>query len=149
VNPFSIREALLAKHAQHVVLIHFPIALFTAGVAFDFAAHWTKRSTLAAAAYYNFLVAAISTPLVVATGLLAWHFAFNGEQLKGILLQHLVLGVASSLMICLVWYVHCRERCTSERDLPSYRLPLEFAAVALVALTAHLGGYLSGVNIPN
>ncbi len=34
MNPFSIREALLAKHAQHVVLIHFPIAMFAAGVAF-------------------------------------------------------------------------------------------------------------------
>lgn len=30
-DPFDIRAALLAKHAQHVVLIHFPIALFTAG----------------------------------------------------------------------------------------------------------------------
>jgi uncharacterized membrane protein len=27
---------ILAKHAQHVALIHFPIALFTAAVAFDF-----------------------------------------------------------------------------------------------------------------
>jgi len=36
VNPFDIRTVILAKHAQHVVLIHFPIALFTAAVAFDF-----------------------------------------------------------------------------------------------------------------
>jgi uncharacterized membrane protein len=59
VNPYNIREALLAKHAQHVVLIHFPIALCMAGVAFDFTARWTKSSALAAAAYYNFTVAAI------------------------------------------------------------------------------------------
>ena len=32
VNPFDIRTVILAKHAQHVVLIHFPIALFTAAV---------------------------------------------------------------------------------------------------------------------
>ena len=51
MNPFSIREALLAKHAQHVVLIHFPIALFLAGVAFDFIAQVTKRNALAAAGY--------------------------------------------------------------------------------------------------
>ena len=37
MNPWDIRAALLAKHAQHVVLIHFPIALFLAGVAFDLA----------------------------------------------------------------------------------------------------------------
>ena len=32
VNPFDLRTALLAKHAQHVVLIHFPIALFITAV---------------------------------------------------------------------------------------------------------------------
>lgn len=32
MNPFSLREALLARHAQHVVLIHFPIALFLAAI---------------------------------------------------------------------------------------------------------------------
>jgi uncharacterized membrane protein len=148
VNPFSIREALLAKHAQHVVLIHFPIALFTVGVAFDFAAQWTKRSALAATAYYNFLVAAISTPLVVATGLLAWQLQLDGQKLEGILLQHLMLGIASSAMICLVWYVHFRFRCNPEQKLFSYRLPVELIAIGLLGITAHLGGYLSGVNIP-
>ena len=34
-NPFDIRTVLLASHAQHVVLIHFPIALFIMAVAFD------------------------------------------------------------------------------------------------------------------
>jgi uncharacterized membrane protein len=150
VHPFSIREALLAKHAQHVVLIHFPIALFLAGVAFDFAAHWTKRSALAVAAYYNFVVAALATLPVVATGLLAWQFQLEGQKLKGILLQHLVLGVISSVMICLIWYVHFRSRRRmSEQTLPSYRLPMELVAAGLVALTAHIGGYLSGINIPS
>jgi hypothetical protein len=32
---------------------------------------------------------------------------------------------------------------------PFYRLPIEFLAVAVVAITGHLGGYLSGVNIPS
>ncbi len=35
MNPWDLRSALLAKHAQHVVLIHFPIALFLTGVLFD------------------------------------------------------------------------------------------------------------------
>jgi len=46
LHPFDAKAALLAKHAQHVVLIHFPIALFIAGVAFDFLAQWTKRQFL-------------------------------------------------------------------------------------------------------
>ena len=148
MNPYNIREALLAKHAQHVVLIHFPIALFLVGVAFDFAAYFTKRSALALAAYYNFVVAAISSLPVIATGLLAWRFQLEGQKLKGILLQHLVLGVTSGVMICLTWYVHFRSRRTSQPAPPRFRLPLELVAAGLIALTAHLGGYLTGVNIP-
>ena len=147
VNPFDLKTALLAKHAQHVVLIHFPIALFIAAVAFDAVGQLIKRRGLAAAAYYNLLAAAISTLPVVVTGLLAWKFQLEGQKLKGILLLHLVLASASTAMIWLVWWLHFRARRRTV-DLPSYRLAVEFLAVALVALTAHLGGFLSGVNLP-
>jgi len=147
VNPFDLKTALLAKHAQHVVLIHFPIALFVTGVAFDLVGQWTKRPALAAGAYYNLLVAAISTLPVLATGLLAWQFQLEGQKLKGILLLHLVLAGVSTVMIWLVWWVHFRARRRSVY-LPSYRLAVELLAVGLVALTGHLGGFLSGVNLP-
>jgi len=147
VNPFDLKTALLAKHAQHVVLIHFPIALFLAAVAFDLIALWTKRRGLADAAYFNLLAAAISTLPVLATGLLAWHFQLEGQKVKGVLLLHLVLACASSAMIWLVWWVHFRARRRSV-FLPNYRLALEILGAVLVALTGHLGGFLSGVNGP-
>ena len=147
VNPFDPKTVFLAKHAQHVVLIHFPIALFIAAVAFDLIAHFTKRRGLADAAYYNLLVAAISTLPVLATGLLAWQFQLEGQKVKGILLLHLVLACVSTVMIWLVWWVHFRARRRTVY-LPSYRLALELLAVGLVALTGHLGGFLSGVNGP-
>ena len=148
VNPFDIRTVLLAKHAQHVVLIHFPIALFTAAVAFDYLGHWTKSRTLAAAAYFNLLLAAASTVPVVATLLVAWQWALEAQKLKGILLMHLVLGCISSVLIWFVFWIHLRVRRQAEESLPTYRLPIEAAAVSLVGLTGHLGGFLSGVNGP-
>jgi len=147
VNPFDFRTALLAKHAQHVVLIHFPIALFITAVTFDVVGQWTKQRGLATAAYYNLLAAAISTLPVLATGLLAWKFQLEGQKLKGILLLHLVLACVSTVMIWLVWWVHFRARRRSV-SLPSYRFAVELLAVGLVALTGHLGGFLSGVNLP-
>jgi uncharacterized membrane protein len=147
VNPFDLKTAILAKHAQHVVLIHFPIALFLSAVAFDFIAVWTKLRGLADAAYYNLLGAAISTIPVLATGILAWQFQLEGQKVKGILWLHLVLGCVSSLMIWLVWWVHFRARRRTVY-LPSYRLAVEFLAAGLVGLTGHLGGFLSGVNGP-
>jgi uncharacterized membrane protein len=145
VNPFDPKAAFLAKHAQHVVLIHFPIALFIAAVTFDFMAQRTKRRGLAEAAYANLLVATISTVPVIVTGILAWQFQLEGQKLKGILLLHTVLASLSTGLTWLVWMVHFRAQ-RRAKDLPSYRLPLEFLAVAMVALTAHLGGFLSGVN---
>jgi uncharacterized membrane protein len=147
LNPFDPKTVLLAKHAQHVVLTHFPIALFITAVAFDLVGHWSKGPGLAQAAYYNLFAAASSTIPVVATGILAWQFQLEGQKLKGILLMHLVLAGVSSLIIWLAWWLHFRARQTSEA-LPSYRLPIEFLGLVVVALTGHLGGFLSGVNGP-
>jgi len=147
-NPFDVRTVVLARHAQHVVLIHFPIALFTAAVGFDYLAEWTENRTLAAAAYFNLLVAAVSTVPVVATGLIAWQWALEGQKLKGILLMHLVMGCGSSVLIWLVFWIHFRARRRPEESLPNYRIPVEALAVLLVGLTGHLGGFLSGVNGP-
>jgi uncharacterized membrane protein len=144
-NPFDLKSALLARHAQHVVLIHFPVALFVAAVGFDFAAYWTKRRSLADAAYYNLLVAAVSVVPVLATGLLAWQLQLEGQKLKGILLLHLVLACISSAVIGFVWWMHFRARRRAEAS-PTYLLAVELLGVGLIALTAHLGGFLSGVN---
>ena len=147
VNPFDPKTVLLAKHAQHVVLVHFPIALFLTAVGFDFAAQWTKKPVLATVARYNLTIAAVATVPVVVTGLLAWQWQLEGHKLKGILLQHLVLGVVSSCLIWLVWWMHFRGSRKAE-SLPKYRLPIELVAALAVAVTAHLGGFLSGVNAP-
>jgi len=149
VNPFDIRTVLLAKHAQHVLLIHFPIALFTAAVAFDYFAQWTKNRTLAAATYFNLLLAAVSTVPVLVTGLAAWQWALEGQKLKGILRMHLVLGCISTVLIWFVFWIHFRVQRHPEESLPRYRLPIEAVAVFVVALTGHLGGFLSGVNGPS
>jgi uncharacterized membrane protein len=147
LHPFDIKTVVLAKHAQHVVLIHFSIALFIIGVCFDFLAQG-KSHRLAAAAYYNLLVAAIATIPVVVTGILAWQWQLEGEKLKGILLMHLVMGCVSSVLIWVVWFIHRRTRRKREEVLPGYRLPIEAVAVVIVVLTGHLGGFLSGVNGP-
>jgi uncharacterized membrane protein len=146
LNPFDIKAALMAKHAQHVVLIHFPIALFTTAVGFDFLFQWTRNRLLAVAAYFNLLVAAAFTLPVIATGLAAWQWALEGQRLKGILLQHLLLGCISTLLVWLVSGIHFQSRRKPDQELPGYRLFLEVFAVLLIGATAHLGGFLSGVN---
>ena len=146
MSAFDWKSVLLAKHAQHVVLIHFPIALFIAAVAFDVLAHRLQRRELPEVAYYNLLGAAIFAVPTVLTGLMAWQWALEGHRLKGILLYHLIFALASSAVILLSWWIHFRMRRVDRLLAASWRIPVELIGVLLVIVTGHLGGFLSGVN---
>ena len=146
VNPFDLRTILLAKHAQHVVLIHFPIALFISGVVFDLLSRGKRLSQLASAAYLNLCVAAVTVIPTVVTGVLAWQFALEGEKLKGLLLLHFVAATFAGLLVVASWWIHWRARKSDTLALPRYRIPIELLGVIVITLTAHLGGFLSGVN---
>jgi len=146
VNPFDLRTVVLAKHAQHVVLIHFPIALFIAGVGFDLVSRGKLASRSASAAYFNLAAAAVMTLPTVVTGLLAWQFVLDGKKIKGLLLWHLLAACSATVLIIASWWMHWRARKAAASALPGYRIPVELLGVLTVGLTAHLGGFLSGVN---
>lgn len=145
-NPFDPRTVLLAKHAQHVVLIHFPIALFIAGVGFDLLSRGKRDTHLASAAYWNLSLAAAFIIPTALTGLLAWHFALDGEKLKGLLLMHLVIASIATALVITSWWMHWRTRKAESPLLPAVRIPIELLGIAAIGLAAHLGGFLSGVN---
>ncbi len=147
LNPFELRTIVGAKHAQHVVLVHFPIALFITGVFFDLLSRGKRGSQLASAAYLNLSAAAISVFPVAVTGLLAWQFALQGKRLKGLLLWHLIAGSVAAFLILASWWLHRRARESDSPQLSRYHIPVELLGVASIALTAHLGGFLSGVNL--
>jgi uncharacterized membrane protein len=145
MNALDLKSALLAKHAQHVVLIHFPIALFMVGAAFDVLSERTKNASLAVVAYYNLVVAAIAAVPTVITGILAWRWALEGARLKGTLLFHLLGGITLAVLMLYVAWLHTRARRWMVAP-PKWRFAVEASTCALVGLTAHLGGFLSGVN---
>ena len=146
VNPFDPRTILLPKHAQHVVIIHFPIALFIAGVVFDFLSRGKRTSRFAAAAYVNLCAAALAVGPTVFTGLLASQFALEGKRLKGLLLLHFIAACLAATLVLITWLIHWTRRRAGLLALPVYRIAIELAGVAAIVLTAHLGGFLSGVN---
>jgi len=96
MHPFDLKAALLAKHAQHPVIIHFPIALFIISVAFDLFAIWRRNPAMAKAAYYNLVAAALTAPVAIASGLTAWQWQLEGAKLKGNLLLHLIFALSAS-----------------------------------------------------
>lgn len=146
VNPFDPQTVLLARHAQHVVLIHFPIALFITGVGLDLLSRGKRDSQLATAAYLNFSIAAATVLPAVVTGVLAWQFALEGKRVKGLLLWHIIAASIATVLVIASWWIHRRTRKSESLHLPVFRIPVELLGVAVIALTGHLGGFLSGVN---
>ncbi|MBV8674693.1 MAG: hypothetical protein JOZ33_14775 [Acidobacteriaceae bacterium] len=141
----DIRTMILERHAQHVVLIHFPIALFMSGVAFDLLSRGKRDSQLARAAYINLSVAALTVLPAIVTGLLAWQLAFGGTRLDGIMLFHLLAASFAALLVVASWWIHWRTR-RSELALFRYRIPVELLGIILITVAAHTGGFVSGVN---
>jgi uncharacterized membrane protein len=146
-NPFDVKAALLAGHAQHPVIIHFPIGLFIASVVFDLLAVWRKKPILAAVAYYNLLGAALTLPLAIATGLGAWQWQLEGATLKGNLRLHMICAVTSALLIFFLCWMRSRLRAKNISPGVSYAAVTLFALMA-ITLTGHLGGIVSGVETP-
>jgi len=146
MNSFDLKAALLAKHAQHPVIIHFPIALFIISVAFDLFAIWRSNPALAKAAYYNLLAAALTAPVAIATGLTAWQWQFEGAKLKGNLLLHLLFALAASGMIWFLCGWRVRQREFPQRTPGIFYIVLALATVLLIAIAGHLGGFVSGVE---
>ena len=146
-NPFDLKAALLQGHAQHPVIIHFPIALFIASVVFELLALWRKQPVLAAVAYYNLLGAAITVPLAIATGIGAWRWQLEGAALKGNLRLHLLCALTSALLIFLLSWMRSRLRARGISPRIAY-FAVTFLALMMITLTGHIGGILSGVETP-
>src|SRR5438477_10099455 len=146
-NPFDLKAALLQGHAQHPVIIHFPIALFIASVVFEAIAAWRKQPVLAAVAYYNLLAAAITIPLAIATGLGAWRWQLEGAAIKGNLRLHMICALTSALLIFFLSWMRLRFRTKGVSPGITY-WAVTLITLLVITLTGHLGGILSGVETP-
>ena len=146
-NPFDLKAALLAGHAQHPVIIHFPIALFIASAVFELLAVWRKQPVFASVAYYNLLGAALTIPLAIATGLGAWQWQLEGAALKGNLLLHMICALTSACLIFFLCWMRSRLRVKGLSPGIRY-LAVTLVALMVITLTGHLGGILSGVEAP-
>jgi uncharacterized membrane protein len=146
-NPFDLKAALLAGHAQHPVIVHFPIALFIASAVFEVLAIWRKQPAFAIVAYFNLLAAALSLPFTIVSGLGAWQWQLEGARLKGNLQLHLVCALTASALILILCWNRWRLRRRDERPSLRYFVVMALALI-MITLTGHIGGILSGVEAP-
>jgi uncharacterized membrane protein len=122
--------------------VHLQRRLRSAGI-------WKNSRSLARAAYYNLIAAAVTALAAVGTGLLAWQLQLEVEKLRGNLRLHLSLGATSAVLIWLLTWWRTRIERPDDNNLSVGYWALALIAVLVVALTGHLGGILSGVEVPN
>lgn len=142
---FNWKTILLAKHAQHIVLIHFPIALFFISIVFDILASMRKDKTFRIVARYNLFAAFFSSLLAIGSGVAAWQLLYDGGTPKGLILYHMTGAFTSGLLLFVLMIFRRRlQRKNEEKLSPAYLAITIFTAV-VIGLTGHLGGIISGV----
>ena len=141
-GPFDPKNLLMPKHAQHPVVVHFPIALFMASLFFDILGSRKKNKTLSDVGRYNLIAAAVTALGGVATGLLAWQSAYGGATLQGPLLWHLCLAILTTLLLFSLWGIRLKREKEAEGPWAKLYPLLAGITFVVVAITGHLGGYL-------
>ena len=144
-NPFDVKAALLARHAQHPVIIHFPIALFIVSAVFELLAVWRKQPVLASVGYYNLIGAAMTVPLAIVSGLAAWQWQLEGARIKGNLELHMICALISASLIFVLCWTRMRLRAKSIPPGIAY-FAVTLLTLMAITFTGHLGGILSGVE---
>jgi len=140
---FDLKVLLTPDHAQHPILVHFPIALFMVSLLFDLIGYRKKMPILNQVGYYNQAAAAIAALPTLVTGILAWRIKYGGIPLQGVMLYHLVLAFMTTGLFWLLWAVRVKfEQKHQAKWLRIYFI-LAGLIFLIITLTGHLGGGLA------
>ena len=70
-------ELILNEH-PHPISVHFPIALCISAALLSFLALFIDEPSLHKASFYNMVIAVLSTPVALFTGVLSWYYNYSG-----------------------------------------------------------------------
>lgn len=139
---FTPQSFLFPKHAQHPIVVHFPVALFFSSLFFDAVGLWKRWETWRITGRFLLASAVITTAPSILTGLLAWRFRFGGAPLEGLLLYHLATSIGFTGLLCGMWWARSRyDRVRSQAYLRLHAA-LAVLAVGMLTIAGHLGGVL-------
>ena len=136
--PKAKPKSLIPKNFFHPAVVHFPIALFIAGLALDAFGLIFKKKELLIGGWYNILMASLTSFGGIATGFGAMYM--QKVPFKGLIFNHMVLALTSAtLMLIMVGLrVHRHEK----MHVPTRVVYFLLAATCfvLISYAGHLGG---------
>jgi uncharacterized membrane protein len=132
------KKSWFPKEAFHPAIVHFPIALFIAGLVLDLFGLILRNKTLLFAGWYNLVLAALGTFGAIATGWLA--LVLLKVPVAGLIQQHIIMGALTTAVMwaMVALRVHRHEKTNGAIRVVYYLLAV--AGFILVGYTGHLGG---------
>ena len=127
----------------HLLVIHFPIALLSIAVLFDFLFYFTKKVDLAGAAWWTMFFGVISCFVAVITGFVSdslYEHLFDTWPLWE---NHGMVQILSFLLFVLLFYIKAYLSKTV-KNYPITYLIISGLFVLILFYGAHLGAVLSG-----
>lgn len=136
LNPASWQW--VPKNGLHPAIVHFPIALFIAGLFLDFLGLARKNRNFLIAGWYNLFLAALSALAACLTGLYA--IVLQQIPIAGLIRTHLCLALVATVIMWIMvgMRVHRHEKIAPAARVVYYLL----AAInfCVISYTGHLGG---------
>ena len=128
----------------HPLLVHFPIALFSTGLFFDILARWLNNEELNHAGFWTMLIALISTPFTLFSGIIA--FLEEGSFVDLFQFYHGILMLISTLFLLLLFFARIKfdldfRYSNLKRNLYLF---LHILSVGILFYAAHLGAQTAG-----
>jgi uncharacterized membrane protein len=136
--------ALIPTNAMHPAVVHFPIALFIAGIFLDILGLVRKNKTLLTAGWYNLLMAAVTAFGGIASGLLAYWLL--KLPLKGIVRTHLILAIVCTVIMWILIALRAGRHEQMSKTMRIAYYCIAAVGVLLIAYTGHIGGDIVAGN---
>ena len=137
-------------HPIHPIIVHFPIALLCASVAFDVLARRWPTGSFRDTSLYCLLAGVLSAVLAVVTGGMEEELAERAGAPESVLELHESLGTVTLVVFAVLLGWRLAMQWGWVKDIPSLTLGLGAIGLVMLALTGYWGGelvYTYGIGV--
>jgi uncharacterized membrane protein len=140
---WSLKEIVQGKplgHPSHPLFVHFPIAFYSAILAFDILSRITPSPGLVLAGSYLYLGAFAATVLLLITGLTDWFSMVKGSSKRRLATTHMLWQLSASAFFIVTFIIRWPDRALPQAD--TLWIILEAIGYLILVVGQYLGGVL-------
>lgn len=127
-------------HPSHPMFVHFPIAFYSAVIAFDVMSKMTPSPALVLAGTYLLLGAFAGTAGAAITGLVDWWGMVRGSKKRKIATRHMLLQLTAAGFFIVLFALRWGDRGQAEAE--TIWIVLAAIGYSILAIGQWLGGIL-------